>query len=69
MITVTKGENEGTESVIRRFGRRVVQSGIIREAKSQRYWRKPVNKNQRRKDAIVASRYRAKRASNFSKPR
>lgn len=69
MITVQKGENEGAESLIRRFSRRVVQSGVIREAKGQRYWRKPINKNQRRKDAIVASRYRAKRAASFSKPR
>ena len=69
MITIIRGDNESSESVIRRFSRRVVQSGVIREAKSQRYWRKPVNKNQRRKDAIVASRYRAKRAASFSKPR
>ncbi len=69
MITVKRGETESVESVTRRFSRRIVQSGVIREAKGQRYWRKPVNKNQRRKDAIVASRYRAKRAASFSKPR
>ena len=69
MITVTKGENESAESLIRRFSRRVVQSGVIREAKSQRYYRKDINKNQRRKNAIVANQYRAKRAASFSKQR
>ena len=69
MITVTKGENESAESLIRRFSRRVVQSGVIRQAKSQRYYRKDINKNQRRKNAIVASQYRAKRAASFSKQR
>ncbi len=69
MITVTKGENESAESIIRRFSRRVVQSGVIREAKGQRYFRKEVNKNQRRKNAIVANQYRARRAASFNKPR
>ncbi len=69
MITVKKGETESAESLIRRFSRRVVQSGVIREAKSQRYYRKEVNKNQRRKDAIVANQYRARRAASFTKAR
>ena len=69
MITVQKGEGESAESLIRRFSRRVVQSGVIREAKGQRYYRKPVNKNQRRKDAIVANQYRARRAADFTKSR
>ncbi len=69
MITVKKGETESAESLIRRFSRRVVQSGVIREAKGQRYYRKEVNKNQRRKDAIVANQYRARRAASFTKAR
>jgi ribosomal protein S21 len=69
MITVKKGETESAESLIRRFSRRVVQSGVIREAKGQRYYRKEVNKNQRRKDAIVANQYRARRAATFTKSR
>jgi len=69
MITVKKGETESAESIIRRFSRRVVQSGVIREAKGQRYYRKEVNKNQRRKDAIVANQYRARRAASFTKAR
>lgn len=69
MITVTRGDNESAESIIRRFSRRVVQSGVIREAKGQRYFRKEINKNQRRKNAIVANQYRARRAASFNKPR
>lgn len=69
MITVTKGEGESSENLVRRFGRRVVQSGVIREAKGQRYHRKGINKNQRRKNALVAREYRAKRAASFSKGR
>jgi len=69
MITVIKGENESAESLIRRFSRRVVQSGVIRDAKGQRYYRKGINKNQRRKNAIVANQYRARRAASFSKQR
>lgn len=70
MITVTKNRpEESNESLIRRFSRRVVQSGTIREAKAKRYWRKPINRNQRRKNAIVANQYRARRAASFNKAR
>lgn len=65
MITVKKGEGESAESLIRRFSRRVVQSGIIRKAKSQRYYEKGPNKAQRRKNAIVANQYRARRAASY----
>ena len=67
MITTQRGDNEGAESLIRRFSRRVIQSGIIKEAKGQRYHQKPPNRAQRRKNAIVANQYRARRAANYNK--
>jgi ribosomal protein S21 len=69
MITVIKGPEESAESAIRRFSRRVVQSGVIREAKGKRYWRKEISRNERRRNAIVANQYRARRAANFTKSR
>jgi ribosomal protein S21 len=67
MIRTQRGENEGAESLIRRFSRRVIQSGMIKEAKAQRYHQKPPNRAQRRKNAIVANQYRARRAANYNK--
>lgn len=69
MITVKKGENESPESLVRRFSRRVVQSGIIREAKGQRYLQRKVNKNERRINALVAQQFRDRRAEQYNKVR
>lgn len=54
MIQVTKKDpKESTESLIRRFTRKVQQSGLIIEAKSRQYHEKPLSKRDRRSKAIV----------------
>jgi ribosomal protein S21 len=54
MIQVSKKDpKESTESLLRRFTRKVQQSGVILEAKSTQYFEKPLSKRERRRKAIV----------------
>ncbi|MBL8159914.1 30S ribosomal protein S21 [Candidatus Saccharibacteria bacterium] len=54
MITVTrKDSNEANENLIRRFSRKVQQSGVVATVKSLQYFEKPMSKTERRKKAIV----------------
>ena len=54
MIQVTrKDSKESTENLLRRFTRKVQQSGVIAEAKSIQRFEKPMSKRDRRKKAIV----------------
>lgn len=54
MITVTKKDSkESHENLIRRFSRKVQQSGLIIEAKQNQYFEKPMSKRDRRAKAIV----------------
>ena len=54
MIQVTKKDpKESTESLLRRFSRKVQQSGIVTTVKSQQYFEKPLSKPDRRAKAII----------------
>ncbi len=54
MIQVTrKDSKESTENLLRRFTRKVQQSGVIAEAKSIQRFEKPMSKRDRRQKAIV----------------
>ena len=54
MIQVTrKDSKESLESLLRRFGRKVQQSGVIATAKQLQYFEKPTSKRDRRIKAIV----------------
>ena len=54
MIHVTKKDKaESTESLIRRFTRKVQQSGMLIEVKQNQYFEKPVSKRDRRIKAIA----------------
>ena len=54
MIQVTKKDSkEPTENLIRRFTRKVQQSGVVATAKQAQYFEKPLSKRDRRKKAIV----------------
>lgn len=54
MITVTrKDPKESTENMLRRFTRKVQQSGVITTAKSNQYFEKPLSKRDRRIKAIA----------------
>jgi small subunit ribosomal protein S21 len=54
MIQVTrKDSKESVESLLRRFNRRVQQSGVLATAKGGQYFEKPASKRDRRTRAIV----------------
>jgi ribosomal protein S21 len=63
MIQVTKKDaRESTESLIRRFNRKVQQAGVLGEVKLLQYFEKPVSKRDRRKRAIVRNERKALKA-------
>lgn len=54
MIQVTrKDSRESTENMLRRFTRKVQQSGVVAIAKQGQYFEKPLSKRDRRLKAIV----------------
>lgn len=60
MIQVTrKDSKESAESLLRRFTRKVQQSGVLAEAKSAGRFEKPISKRDRRKKAIVRNERKA----------
>ena len=67
MIQVTrKDSNEANENLIRRFNRKVLQSGVLAAAKATQRFSKPISKVERRKKAIVR---RARKADKLQKTR
>lgn len=54
MIQVTrKDSKESLENMLRRFTRKVQQSGVVAVAKQNQYFEKPMSKRDRREKAIV----------------
>lgn len=54
MIQVTrKDTQEANENLIRRFTRKVQQSGILAQVKELQYFEKPLSKRERRTRAII----------------
>jgi ribosomal protein S21 len=54
MIQVTrKDSKESTENLLRRFNRKVQQSGTITAVKRAQYFDKPISKRDRRRKAII----------------
>ncbi len=67
MVQVTrKDEREANENIIRRFNRKVLQSGVLAEAKSSMRFAKPISKTERRQKAIIR---RARKADKLAKMR
>jgi ribosomal protein S21 len=61
-ISVTrKDQKEANENIIRRFNRKVLQSGVLSEAKASMRFSKPLSKSERRKKAIVRNQRRAEK--------
>ena len=52
MIEVRKKQNESVESMIRRFNKRVQQSGVLLRAKKRRFFEVTPSKEKRRGSAI-----------------
>ncbi len=64
MVQVTrKDEREANENIIRRFNRKVLQSGILAEAKAVQRFSKPISKTERRKKAIIRKERKADKLS------
>ena len=54
MIQVTrKDSKESLENLLRRFTRKVQQSGVIFTVKQAQYFEKPISKRDRRQKAII----------------
>jgi len=54
MIQVTrKDPKETTESMLRRFTRKVQQSGVVAVTRQNQYFEKPLSKRDRRQKAII----------------
>jgi ribosomal protein S21 len=60
MVQVTrKDEREANENIIRRFNRKVLQSGVLSEAKAKMRFAKDISKTERRKKAIIRKERKA----------
>lgn len=65
MIQVTKKDSkESVENLLRRFNRKVQQSGMMLTVKQGQYFEKPISKVERRQKAIVR---RARKAVKLQK--
>ncbi len=62
MSKVVVGSNESFESLLRRFGRKVQQEGVLSEARHREYFEKPSVKRKRK-----AAAKRRKNARTLSK--
>jgi ribosomal protein S21 len=58
VIEVRKKKGESFESMIRRFNKRVQQSGRIYEARDIRFFSAPKSKNKQRQDALRRAQIR-----------
>lgn len=63
MIQVTrKDSKESVENLLRRFNRKVQQSGVLATVKQIQYFEKPLSKVERRKRAILRRERKAAKA-------
>ncbi|MCX6806235.1 MAG: 30S ribosomal protein S21 [Candidatus Saccharibacteria bacterium] len=52
MLQVTRKEDESVENMVRRFNKKVIQSGILTAARQKKYFQKPISKTEAREVAI-----------------
>jgi ribosomal protein S21 len=63
---IRKDERESNENIIRRFDRKILQSGVLVQAKTSMRFAKPISKPERRAKAIVR---RERKADKLDKTR
>lgn len=51
-LEVKRKEKENNNSLVHRFTRSVIQSGIIKEARSRRFRERPLSDNAKKKSAL-----------------
>ncbi|MFA5925911.1 MAG: 30S ribosomal protein S21 [Parcubacteria group bacterium] len=56
MIEVKKKDKESSDSLIKRFSRRVQQSGVLLSARKGRFYAKPKSRRQVRESAMYRSK-------------
>ncbi len=61
MIEVKKKDNESVGSLLRRFSRKVQQSGLLLQARSVRFQEKSKSRTERRKSALRRNELSAQR--------
>lgn len=61
MVEVKKKDNESSESLIRRFNRRVQQSGILLRTKKGQHYAPPMNERKTKEKAIRKSKISEKK--------
>ena len=65
-IKVTrKDQSEANENIIRRFNRKVLQSGVMAEAKEGMRFSKPISKRDRRIKAILRDKRKAEKTERM----
>ncbi|MBI1838747.1 MAG: 30S ribosomal protein S21 [Candidatus Colwellbacteria bacterium] len=64
-VTIRKKDGESPNALIYRFGKKIQQSGVLREVKKRRFTKRRVTKNKRRQSAL----YKAKKAVELKKAR
>lgn len=65
-IKVTrKDQNEANENIIRRFNRKVLQSGVMATAKEGMRFKKPLSKRDRRAKAILREKRKAEKTERI----
>jgi len=58
LLQVTRKDDESVENLVRRFNKKVIQSGILTTARQRKYFQKPISKSEAR---VVAIRKRARK--------
>ncbi len=61
MVEVRKRDNESTDSLLRRFSRKVQQSGVLLQAKKIRFYMRKKGRRKMREDAIRRTQLQAER--------
>jgi ribosomal protein S21 len=60
-----KDQSEANENIIRRFNRKVLQSGVMATAKEGMRFSKPISKRERRLKAILRDKRKAEKAERM----
>ena len=60
-VDVKRKKGETFEAFLRRFNRRLMQSGTVLEFKKKAYKREKINKNRRQTNTLARKTYREKR--------
>ncbi len=55
MLEVTRKDDESVENLVRRFNKKIIQSGILATARKKKYFEKPISKREARAIAIRKS--------------